>query len=197
MPPPLKRADDRDARFFTALENAHPVAVACRAAGYTVPSVYRWRNEDADFAGRWADALVMGADLLEEEADRRGRDGTDEPVFHQGRQVGVKRRYSDGLLQARLKAVRPEIYRESKAALAPPAPQSIIIREFEMEEELQRLIDIGKVAVDDLEERPRRRLEKLRAKAATPVPDTHAGQSCGTPTPFSHVSHRPAHFRGD
>lgn len=68
------------------------------------------------FAERWRLATEMGTGLLEEEADRRGRDGVsvDEVL---PRNMRGPRRYSDGLLLARLKALRPELYRESEPCL--------------------------------------------------------------------------------
>ncbi|MFM9865632.1 MAG: terminase, partial [Micropepsaceae bacterium] len=108
MPAPSTRTSEADERFFLALENGHPVNAACAMAGYARRCVYRWRNLDRQFAARWKDARVIACDLLAEEADRRGRDGFDEPVFYRGEQCGVKHRYSDNLLLARLKALQPE-----------------------------------------------------------------------------------------
>ena len=122
------RTAQADVRFFTALENGHPVRVACEAAGYARRSVYRWRAEDEEFAKAWVDAVMVAADLLEEEADRRGRDGTEEPVFYQGAQIGAKRRFSDALLLARLKALRPAQYRDN--APQPQPAVTIVIRDF-------------------------------------------------------------------
>jgi hypothetical protein len=112
MPAATRRAAKRDQVFFTALENGHSTNAACEAAGYARRSVYRWRERDPAFAQGWLRALGIAADLLEDEADRRGRDGFDEPVFYQGEQCGAKRRYSDALLLARLKALRPAQYRD-------------------------------------------------------------------------------------
>lgn len=123
------RSDERDSRFFQALENGHPVRAACAAAGYGRSSVYEWRQSDDAFAARWLRAIAIAVDLLEEEADRRGRDGTDEPVFFRGATVGAKRRYSDALLLARLKALRPESYRDG-AAYAQPQQVTIVVRDF-------------------------------------------------------------------
>lgn len=164
MPPLPKRTPEGDMTFFMALGNAHAVAAACRAAGYAVPSVYRWRNDDADFAARWNDALVIAGDLLEEEADRRGRLGVDQPVFYRGREVGAKKRYSDPLLLARLKAIRPEYRDRSKApsALAAPPVQTVVVRDFLMEHEVLDLLAAGKLSVEALSETARRRVEKLR-----------------------------------
>jgi hypothetical protein len=51
-------------------------------------------------------------DTLEAEADRRAAEGTLRPVFYKGEQCGEIREYSDTLLIFRLKALRPEKYRE-------------------------------------------------------------------------------------
>ncbi len=164
MPPPPKRTPARDMTFFLGLANAHAVATACRASGYAVPSVYRWRKGDADFAARWNDALVMAGDLLEEEADRRGRLGVDQPVFYQGRKVGAKKRYSDPLLIARLKAIRPQ-YRDRSSTpppLAAPPVQTVVVRDFLMEREVLDLVASGKVSPGALSDSARTRIEKLR-----------------------------------
>ena len=47
-------------------------------------------------------------DELQGEAVRRAKEGWLEPVFHQGIQVGTRRRYSDRLLMFLLQALRPE-----------------------------------------------------------------------------------------
>jgi hypothetical protein len=115
----VKRSPERDERFFTAIENGHGIAAAAAAADYNRRTVYRWKKDDPDFDERWETALEMASDLLEEEAERRGRIGWTEPVFYQGEQVGTKHKYSDALLLARLKAVRPKLY-NSEAFKRPP-----------------------------------------------------------------------------
>lgn len=144
MPQPTTRSASADAVFLTALENGHAVRTACRMAGYAPRSVYRWRGADAEFAFRWATAVDMAGDLLEGEADRRGRDGYDVPVFHRGEVCGSKRMYANGLLLARLKAIRPAQYRESRAvaaAVAPPAHAvTVNLRDFALEDLVRRLM---------------------------------------------------------
>jgi hypothetical protein len=189
-----KRSADSDKLFFTALENAHPVSAACRAAGYAPASVYRWRKEDAEFAERWNNAMVMAGDLLEEEADRRGRDGYDQPVYFRGKKVGVKRRYSDGLLHARLKAVRPHQYRD-RAPLPPEAPrvQTVMVRDFVLEDELLRLLDIDRILPEDLTPMGRERIERIREVNAGL--DADYRRRTRTTTPLSHLSHESAQIR--
>ena len=51
--------------------------------------------------------------LLEAEADRRAVEGVVKPLFYKGQRLPVEvREYSDVLLMFRLKALRPEQYRE-------------------------------------------------------------------------------------
>lgn len=141
MPAKSSRSASADAIFFTALENGHAVQAACRMANYARRCVYRWRGSDPAFAGRWTMALQLAGDLLEEEADRRGRDGYDVPVFYRGEACGTKRMYSHALLLARLKAVRPADYRD-RAAPPPPAemrPVQVVVRDYMLEQIAKRL----------------------------------------------------------
>ena len=69
---------------------------------------------DPAFARDWDEAADIH-DLIqlsecEKEADFRGRLGWLEPQFYKGRVCGFIRKYSDGLLLARLKALDPEKY---------------------------------------------------------------------------------------
>jgi hypothetical protein len=158
---PVARCDERDEQFFDMLENGHPVADACLSAGYTRQVVYRWRQKDADFGQRWRAALTVAADLLEEEADRRGRDGYVEEVFSMGELISSRRKYSDGLLLARLKAVKPEAYRERKAASANGQTQiTIVIGDGEAEELLLKLVAQNKLQAGDLPPALQARLQK-------------------------------------
>ena len=178
MPRHAKRSAEADTAFFTAIENGHPVRVACRAAGYARRCVYRWRAQDAAFAAAWANALQMAGDLLEEEADRRGRDGVDVPVFHRGEACGVKRKYADGLLLARLKAIRPEKYRD-RVVLAKPdtQPVAVQLRDFALERLTQRLLHGETVEISEIPPRLQHLLlapdieRRTQESVSTPVPN--------------------------
>jgi hypothetical protein len=158
-----KRTPDGDARFLVALENGHAVGAACKAAGYARSRVYAWRREDAAFAAAWDAASGIASDLLEEEADRRGRDGYDEPVFYRGEESGARRKYSDGLLLARLKALKPEHYREGVPS-AGDRKLTVLIRDFDAEDVLKRLIGDNRLALDELPEDLRARLMEEEKK---------------------------------
>lgn len=106
-----KRTIEKDEKFFTALAGGEPVSAAAQQVGYTRTSVYEWRQADEEFAARWAEAIEIAIERLEAEADRRGVDGVEKPVFYRGKQCGTIREYSDTLLMFRLKRLDPR-YRD-------------------------------------------------------------------------------------
>ncbi len=111
------RTPEKEGAFLEALStNGVKVARACQDTGVVRRTVYEWRAEDAGFAERWDRAVQQGTDALEDEALRRAHDGTDKPVFHQGRQVGTTREYSDTLLIFMLKARRPDRFKDRVAS---------------------------------------------------------------------------------
>jgi hypothetical protein len=55
----------------------------------------------------------MGADALEDEANRRAREGVERPVYQGGKFVGAIREFSDTLLIFLLKGLKPEKFREN------------------------------------------------------------------------------------
>ena len=91
---------------------------------------YASRERDPEFAKAWSGALDQAADLLEEEARRRGYQGVEEPVFgrisrEQDGQIGTVQKYSDVLLIFLLKGARPEKYRERRDVTASVQVSSI------------------------------------------------------------------------
>ncbi|NOT39155.1 MAG: hypothetical protein HOP13_01545 [Alphaproteobacteria bacterium] len=158
MSNPSARTPESDDLFFQGLAHGYAVGRAAEAAGYAPASVYRWRHADPDFGRTWALAQEMAVDILAEEADRRGRLGVEEPVFYQGRQVGTRRRFSDALLLARLKALSPARYRDGYLQSA------ATYRELDLEAELVRLVRVGRIALADLEEGPRAAVERVLAQ---------------------------------
>lgn len=98
--------------FILALAQTGNVSKACVKAKVSRPTVYRHRATDPAFAELWAEAEDIYVELLEAEADRRAKTGTLKPVFYKGQEIGKVREYSDTLLIFRLKALRPDKYRE-------------------------------------------------------------------------------------
>jgi hypothetical protein len=54
--------------FLQALTSLPDVSAACRLAGISRPRVYQVRDEDADFARAWADAIDLAHDAVERRA---------------------------------------------------------------------------------------------------------------------------------
>jgi hypothetical protein len=107
---PAKRAIDivkQQNVFLEGLAEGMCVADAARSARTSKTTVYRWRKADKKFAEDWDDAYECGADVLLAEAQRRGVNGVDEPVYYQGQTCGAVRKYSDTLLMFMMKARDP------------------------------------------------------------------------------------------
>jgi hypothetical protein len=94
--------------FFAALARGVPVSVACRVAGCSRQALYRRRITDHAFDRKWREAEAAAQEERERTRARK-RPGYTLAVFApRGR--GRRKAMSDGLLLARLKAVRP-LYR--------------------------------------------------------------------------------------
>jgi len=74
--------------FLAALRRRPVVAYACEASLVSRTDAYRTRRENPEVAKAWDDALEDGIDRAEAEAFRRGSEGFNEPVIHQG-QIAV------------------------------------------------------------------------------------------------------------
>ena len=109
------RTPEKVSAFLVALTETASVTASCEVAGIGRTAVYEWRDQDPDFRDQWEAALELGTDALEDEAVRRAREGTDEPVFYQGQQCGKVRKYSDVLLIVMLKARRGHKFRDQSS----------------------------------------------------------------------------------
>lgn len=109
----MKLTPERLSAFCAALSETCNVGKACAAVGISRMTAYNWRDDIPEFKDAWDKALAVGVTALEDEAHRRGFEGTDEPVFHLGAQCGTVRKYSDTLAIFLLKAHAPEKYREN------------------------------------------------------------------------------------
>jgi hypothetical protein len=65
--------------FLRVLGECGNVSASAEAAGIGRNALYDWRRDDPKFAAAWEEALVVGADALEDEAKRRAMDGSDAP----------------------------------------------------------------------------------------------------------------------
>lgn len=106
------RTASKDAKFFELIAGGATISDACRIVGYSRNSVYLYKAADPKFEDAWDEANEQAIERMEREADRRAIEGFDKPVFHLGVEVGSERRFSDTLLIFRLKAKRPDVYRD-------------------------------------------------------------------------------------
>jgi hypothetical protein len=63
--------------FLRTLSECGIVSISAQAAGIGRNALYDWRRTDQQFADEWEEALLVGADVLEDEAKRRAMDGSD------------------------------------------------------------------------------------------------------------------------
>lgn len=109
---PEKFTAEKRAVFLAALAKHGFVAKAARLAGIDRETARRTKKADEAFAAAWDAALLEYTEDLEAEADRRAYRGVLKPVYYQGVKVGVVREFSDTLLIFRLKALKPEVYKD-------------------------------------------------------------------------------------
>jgi hypothetical protein len=101
--------------FVDSLAQCGLIKYACQDAAIDRGSVVRWRNEDPEFMQAMEMAKLNYIEVMEEEADRRGRVGWKEPIFDkQGNHIGDKPKHSDVLLIFRLKGLAPDKYADRK-----------------------------------------------------------------------------------
>lgn len=112
--------EPRKTAFLKELARHGVVSKACEVSGLARATAYCLRDTEAEFAQAWMDALAQAADGVEYEAHRRSVEGVEKLVFQKGiavidprtGQPYVERAYSDTVLLARLKALKPDLYRE-------------------------------------------------------------------------------------
>lgn len=98
--------------FLNALAKTGTVKGATALSGISRASHYRWLEDDGYRVGMER-ARRMAADLLEDEAWRRGVEGDERPIYNKhGEKISSVRYYSDRLLEKLLAANLPEKYKE-------------------------------------------------------------------------------------
>ena len=106
-------------RFLREFARIGSVAMACRAAGLARRTVYRWRDSDADFRGRWEAARLRAGERQRDAAMERALHGEERPVWHDGRIVGHELFPDNPLLWRLFEATQADRYgpraRESQA----------------------------------------------------------------------------------
>lgn len=113
---PPKQIAAKKSAFLKALAKCGNVSQVSRDLGIPRRTHYDWIDDDPDYARDAEAAQQEYCDRLEAEADRRAVEGVEDPVYQGGQLVGKRRVYSDQLLITRLKALRPEVYKDRVAA---------------------------------------------------------------------------------
>lgn len=116
-----KRTDKRESRFLETLAQTGSIESACKAAGFSRRSAFRWKAADARFAERWNAAYEAGTDRLEDCSVEFATVGFVEyretvvSVAKDGTRTETtteRRKISERHLELQLKARRPDKYRE-------------------------------------------------------------------------------------
>src|SRR5262245_27715437 len=97
---------------LAAYARSGQLTTACDAAAVHRTTHYYWMRTDPAYVEAYAEAHAMVADLLEAEATRRAL-GWEETAYTSDGTPYTIRKYSDTLLIFRLKAAKPEQYRDS------------------------------------------------------------------------------------
>jgi hypothetical protein len=138
MAKPTIRTPKRESSFLDGLRDGQSVTAACIDSGISRSTAYEWRDADEDFRKRWDEAVEEGTDRLEDEAQRRARDGVSEPVFYKGDIVGHVQRHSDTLMIFLLKARRPEKFKGRVATELTGKDGGPIEHEVKVQEDAER-----------------------------------------------------------
>lgn len=97
------------AAFLEQLALCGSVSEAALRAGVNRGTLYRWKKKDAEFAGRWADAIRRRAEEVGDDIALQANTIEVQGVFYRGQKIGERRKVNTRLLmhvQNRLDADR-------------------------------------------------------------------------------------------
>ena len=89
------------------LETGGNLTQACKAANVSKRSHFDWKSCDPVYVAVYEKQRMRSIDILEAEAVRRAVEGTEEDVYHQGKVVGTRKKYSDNLMMFLMKERNP------------------------------------------------------------------------------------------
>lgn len=98
--------------FLTQLEATGNITLSCKKSKVPRRTIYDWLEKDEKFKELYDKSVLIGIELLEDEAQRRAYHGTTKPVYQGGKKVGQVQEYSDTLLIFLLKGKKPEVYKD-------------------------------------------------------------------------------------
>ena len=99
-------------KFISLLQSGVSKGDACKMLDRWNGAFSTAARNDPEFKAKVEEAWYEGADVLIEEAQRRGAEGWQEPVYQKGELVGYVTKYDSNLLMFSIKGRRPE-YKEN------------------------------------------------------------------------------------
>jgi hypothetical protein len=100
--------------FLAALAECGIITHAAKAAGVDRSCVFRYRQDNPEFAAEVEQAIEQAVDELEAEARRRALKGVEEPVYQGGVLVGTRVVFSDALMSLLLRGRRKAVFAERR-----------------------------------------------------------------------------------
>ncbi len=122
--------------FFYPLGRTGSVTVAAQRAQLRRTTLYQRRQDDEAFAERWARALDLGVERLQDNVLNRAMNGSEKPVWRNGQKIGSVQQFDNRLLQFLPRAHRPDLYGDRGPAAAPALPFDLVKRMAAAEERL-------------------------------------------------------------
>lgn len=105
--------------FLAAYAVCGRIDQAAKTAGIDRGAHYDWKKTDPAYPPLFADATERAGDAHEDECKRRAFEGILQADRYQGKVVGTKRVFSDGLAMAMLRGLKPEKYRANLEVTGP------------------------------------------------------------------------------
>lgn len=134
----------RQTAFLAAYAMTASVTHAAKASRVSRSTHYLWFETDPKYVELFNRMQVRAAQVLVDEAVRRGVEGVEEPVYYQGEICGTVQKYSDSVLQTLLRAFDPRF--KDKTELSGPgggpiaiAPHLISLAELLSSDELHSI----------------------------------------------------------
>ena len=137
------QTDTQRANFLEAIAQGNTVCEAVKTAGLSRATVYRWKDEEPDFAQAWYDAREDYIDSLETMAKKRAAVSTAMLIFL-------------------LKSYRPQVFGDGKTRDTRPASAEELATRARLEA-VENETRAGR-ELEEIEARARRDMEKQRAE---------------------------------
>lgn len=112
-PPTPEEIKATQAEFLEKYIECGNITGVLKGMGVNYSRFREWKKE-RDFMFAFIDAQEHACHTLEAEAWRRAVDGVEQPIFQNGREVGMRKEYSDVLLMFLMKGLNPGKYADRR-----------------------------------------------------------------------------------